>query len=592
MFRNPRMVFMKCGRLKYSFIAIYAVLVAVSLGLSQTFDFAQGIRQLEKSFGGRMGIMAKNLRTGEVLAVAAEEKFPTASVIKLPIMVEYFYQVSEGKISAEQTVVLDSTNKWGGSGLYQYFHGRSKQKLSDAVMMMIVISDNTATNLVLDALGQTHEKKLAAVNDRMQALGLKNTRLLNKLMSWDTKTDSPESIRYGVGVSTAADMVLLLEKMYHGQLVDSVACRQMIKILGHQFYEDMIPRLLPAEAWVAHKTGSVTAVRADVGLVLSPKTDFAIAIFCDQIRDYSGSPDNSAVLAMARAARLVWNIFTGDQGFALVQRNYLDWNPFPGGKWARIFIRSAPFPHVSRKDGWQYKEKMFPYDPHYVDSSAVVIVPEGFHQRKNGETDLIIHFHGWNNDNLGVLEQFRLPQQLIASKKNAILVLAQGPWRASDSGGGKMEDEGGLRCFVEEILSVLAADKIITQPTIGRIIVSAHSGGYRPAIYAVTRGGLEEHVAELYLFDAFYALTEQLIPYLKSGKNHRLRSIYTEHLAPQHQEFIELLRRNHLSFTTVLSTKAKILLQRTEVCHNCVMDGTFQQWLMGSLLEDRISTFK
>ncbi|MBN2354797.1 serine hydrolase [candidate division KSB1 bacterium] len=536
-----------------------------------------------------MGIMAKNLRTGKVLAVAEKEKFPTASAIKLPILVEYFYQLSEDKISPQQTMVLDSTNKWGGSGLYQYFLGRSEQKMGDAVMMMMVVSDNTATNLVINALGETHAEKLAAVNNRMARLGLKNTRLLNKMMSWSTKTDSSESIRYGVGVSTAEDMVLLLEKLYRGELVDSTACQEMIDILEHQFYSDMIPRFLPGNVRVAHKTGSVTAVRVDVGLVLSPQTDFAIAIFCDQIRDYSGSPENKAVLAMAQASRLVWNIFTGEEGYERLLGFYVDWNPFPGGQWARIFLSSAPFPHPSRKEGWQYKDRRFPYDPHYIDSSAVVVIPDGFHQGNKGETDLIVHFHGWNNDNLGVLEKFQMPQQLIASRKNAILVLAQGPWRASDSGGGKMEDDCGFRRLVEEILSLLTADGRLKSPTIGRVIVTAHSGGYRPAIYAVARGGLMANIQEVYLFDAFYSLTEELIPWLKMDKEHKLRSIYTEHLAPEHQTFMELLRDDRLSYVDRHSNKAQIVLQPTTVRHNYVINRTFQLWLQGSCLNEIMS---
>jgi len=84
----------------------------------------------------------------------------------------------------------------------------------------------------------------------------------------------------------------------------------MIELLKKQHYNDMIPRWLPLEAenvWVAQKTGSVIALRADVGLVLSPRADFAIAVFCDQQQDFRESPENRAALASARGARLVWN---------------------------------------------------------------------------------------------------------------------------------------------------------------------------------------------------------------------------------------------------------------------------------------------
>lgn len=547
--------------------------------------FSASIHALEKTFGGRMGLMAKNLRTGEVLAVNADEKFPTASVIKVPIMVEYFYQVAEGKISPTRHMQLTDDNKWGGSGLLQFFHGSVPVQLADAVMLMITISDNTATNLVIDALGDTHAKKLAAVNERMLRLGLKNTRLLNKLLSWETKTDAPESIRYGIGVSTPADMVLLLEKMARGELVDSTASRAMRELLMRQQFNDMIPRFLPfghaPGLHVAHKTGAVTAVRADVGLVYSEAADFAIAIFIDQQQDRRDSPDNNAVLAAARAARMVWNYFTGDSGLTRPAITSIDWNPFPGGTWARIFLKNGLFPHPARAQGHTYQKETFPADPHYRDSSAVVVIPDGFHEVKDA-VDLIIHFHGWNNDNLGVLEQFRLPQQLIRSGKNAVLVLAQGPWRAKDSHGGKMEDAGGLRRFVEEVLELLLQEKRIAHARPGQIILSAHSGGYRPALLALAHGDMQEHIAEIFLFDAFYALTENLLPWLQQSSTHKLRSIYTEHLAVAHRAFMVQLQTAGLAFSSAFSPAAQIVLTPADVCHNCVVEGTFQKWLEGS----------
>lgn len=563
---------------------------------AQTEEVTQSLRALEKSFSGRFGFMAKNLRTGEVIAWKAEDKFPTASVIKLPVMVEYFYQVAAGRIDPLQKVMLAPEERRGGSGLLQFFAPGAEVRLCDAMLLMIVVSDNSATNLVIDALGRSHAEKLATVNDRMAALGLKNTRLMNRLMAYATKTDSSESIRYGVGVSTPADMVLLLEKLYHGELADSLSSRQMIGILQEQFYDSAIPRLLPFETAhnlvVAHKTGGVTGVSNDVGLVLSDEADFAIAAFTEQALDRRDNADNQANLAVARAARLAWNHFTGDQGMERPFATSVDWNAFPGGEWARVFLRNAPYPHPSRQEGWHYQENFFPRDPHYVDSSAVIVIPEGFEPHQ-GAVDLIVHFHGWNNDDLGVLEQFRLPQQLAASHKNAILVLAQGPWHAQDSGGGKMEDEGGFKRMVEEILSVLRAERRIPgEARLGRVIVSAHSGGYRPAIYAVSRGGLQKEISEVYLFDAFYALTEELIPWLKADKHHLLRSVYTDHLAGEHAAFKALLKENHLAWQeapngSIRAQPAKgkrVILEPATECHSCVIFHRFQRWLESSSL--------
>ena len=546
------------------------------------------VRKFEKLIGGRIGVMAKNLNTGQEIKYRASEKFPTASVIKLPVMVEYFFQVQAKRISPTQKVELSSANKWGGSGLFQYFLGTSQQKLADAVLMMITISDNTATNMVIDALGESHTEKLAAVNDRMISLGLKNTRLLNKLMSWETKTDSPESIRYGIGVSTPKDMCLLCEKIFKHDVVDSAACDEMIDLMKKQFYNDRIPRFLPKEESkirVAHKTGSVTGVNNDVGLILSPRVNISLAIFIEQARDRRGGPENETTLVAAKISRLIWNHFTGDTGFERPFATSVDWTSFPGGEWTRVQLAHSPFPHPSRDEGHHYKNRFFPRDPHYCDSSAVIIVPDKFAETKRG-TNLIIHFHGWNNDVLNVLEKFNMAQQLLASRKNAILVLAQGPYRALDSAGGKMEEVDGLKNFVDDILRLLTSEKIIHFEKLGKLIITAHSGGYRPAILALERGGLTDKVREVFLFDAFYDLTDKIIPWLKQDRKHHLRSIYTSHLAPEHEEFMKELKKENLSFSEALDKNAQIVLEKTKVKHNEVIENTFLRWLQASQLED------
>ncbi len=562
---------MKMCYRKWALILFLILLVPV---LPATENLQPELQKLSNEFGGILGLVAKNLQTGEVIALNSTRKFPTASVIKLPVLVEFFYQVAEGKINPATEVVLDDSIKKAGSGVLQYFAGSSRIKLIDAATLMIIVSDNTATNLVIDALGTTHAARLQAVNGRMQSLGLQNTRLSNKLMSWKTKTDSPESIRYGIGVSTPEDMLLLLEKMYRGELISPEYSKQMVDILKNQQYDSMIPRYLSAtqhQIQVAHKTGAVTAVRTDVGIVYSELGDFVISIFCEDIQDYRFSVDNLAEIAGAKATRLVWNRFTGQTGETQPKPTALDWNSFPGGQWAKLRLENAPFPHPEREKGMTTSDgEYFPAETYYAEGSAIVVMPEGWTESEKG-VNLVVHFHGHRNEVLNVLEQFNLPRQFIKSGKNALLILAQGPRNAPDSFGGKMEDENGFKNFVTEILNRLQADKKINSTKINQIILSAHSGGYRPTAFVLDVGGLTDKITEVYLFDAFYGQHDKFLNWLVKNRG-KMISIYTEHLAEEHQNFFKELKAKKVKFAQELNSKNRLIFYPTNVCHNCVIE--------------------
>jgi len=500
------------------------------------------LQRLEREYGGHLGVMAKNLRTGEVVQYNAAERFPTASLIKLPVMVAYYQMVREGALDPKTTVTLTAADNKPGSGILERITEGATITLQDAVNLMITLSDNTATNLVLDRMGSTHVERLAVVNDLMVRLGLKNTRLLNRLYSWDTKQRTPEGIRYGIGLSTPEDMVMLLERMYRKELVDAASSEAMITVLKRQFYDDMIPRLLPASECasftVAHKTGFVNETKTDAGLVLSDKLDMAIGIFIDKHPDHEDGINNSAKILAAHVSRVIWNYFTGSTGYSpgRVKAADVDWNMIPGGKWGIWRSPAAPFPHPARANGFTGRDgTAYPYYPHYADSSVVVFVPEGLRESADG-LNLIVYFHGHENDNMGVLERYQLPQALEDEHINALLVLPQGPYRARDSFCGKMEDVDGLRHLADDVLSTMQREGVVKVPKINKLVLAGHSGGYRPVAFCVDRGGMNAHVTHLFLFDAFYGNFDFFRKWLTSG-NGIIEAAYTDHLKNEHTEF-------------------------------------------------------
>jgi hypothetical protein len=126
------------------------------------------------------------------------------------------------------------------------------------------------------------------------------------------------------------------------------------------------------------------------------------------------------------------------------------------GSYGRLIITpfaSAPFPHPARAEGHIYRGRLYPAALHYADRTVALFIPKDF--RESDRIDFVVHFHGWNNSVAGTLTTFHLVEQLVASGKNAILVIPEGPHEAPDSFGGRLEDANGFRNFIAEAISVL-----------------------------------------------------------------------------------------------------------------------------------------
>jgi beta-lactamase class A len=253
------------------FIFAFWLLLMADAGVC--FSIADRIALEARDFPGRIGLCARHLGTGEEIHYRSSERFPTASSIKTCIMAEFFCQQAEGLISLDDPCVILEEEKIGGSGTLQDATGEVKTDYRKMIELMITISDNTATNECIDGIGGLWDG-IYAMNGRMKRYGLHQTNLLNKMMWYKTKTRSPDSLRYGVGVSSPVDMVLLYERLYRGLIVDRAASDAMLDVLKRQKYHSMIPGQLPGDTIppivVAHKTGSVGDAVGTRGLFTRP----------------------------------------------------------------------------------------------------------------------------------------------------------------------------------------------------------------------------------------------------------------------------------------------------------------------------------
>ncbi len=256
-------------------VTIFILLIS-QMVFSQTLD--EKIKTEIAGFKGKVWVYAKNLDTGKEYSLRGEEKVRTASTIKLPIMTEVFHEIAEGKIAWTDEFTLSKENKQiGDSGVLFELSDGTKIDLKSAMHLMIVISDNTATNLILDKISCNK------VNDFMKTLGLNNTLSLRKIGGGgDSQAyEKPLNKLFGIGVSTPKDMVTLLEKLENGEVVSKEASAQMIAILKRQQYKDGIGRNILDTVPVASKSGSLDRLRSDVGIVYTRRGRIAMAITTD-----------------------------------------------------------------------------------------------------------------------------------------------------------------------------------------------------------------------------------------------------------------------------------------------------------------------
>lgn len=252
------------------------------------------------TFKGKVSLFAKNLETGETYALSADERVRTASTIKIAVMVEAFARVAEGKAKWTDPVVLEKHKKVTGSGVLQELSDGLQLSLQDAVNLMMVVSDNTATNLVLDVVTTD------AVNARMEALGFNNIKILRKVFGGGDSAVGKveENKKYGLGFATPREMVLLMEKLERGQVVNPEASKAMIELMKREQVRYAIGR----SQWsvtMASKYGALDRLRSCIAILYTKNGRIAMAISVDDMPETIWSVDNPAYLLMSRLSEVL-----------------------------------------------------------------------------------------------------------------------------------------------------------------------------------------------------------------------------------------------------------------------------------------------
>jgi beta-lactamase class A len=285
---------------------------------------AEVVAPLLDMFQGDIGIYVRHLKTGEEFAHQAELPFLTASVFKIPVLVEVFRQSEAGSLSLDRPVTVRREDKRPGSGILKELADGHVATVRELAMLMIIVSDNTATDLLLKFVGKE------AVNATLGDLGMERTRvdltceeILSDLITPLAESNGETEVGAWRGhqinlrcraltdlkqndVSTPREMSTLLELIHTGRAASPASCEAMGDILSRQQVNDRIPGLLSATVAVAHKTGELPGIRNDAGIVYSPSGPYLFTAFTRKLPH-----EVMGCRQVAELSKAVFNYFCG-----------------------------------------------------------------------------------------------------------------------------------------------------------------------------------------------------------------------------------------------------------------------------------------
>ncbi|MGA8531548.1 MAG: serine hydrolase [Acidobacteriaceae bacterium] len=290
---------------------------------------AAKLEQSIAGFHGKASLYAKDLATGQTVTIDADQPVPTASVIKLTVLYTALEQIREGRVHFDDKLILTHQDQVPGSGVLLFLDTPLTLTLKDALTLMIAVSDNTGTNLVIDHLG------LKTIDDTITAppptgLGLHNTWLYKKVYRPAEGPMPADQPTFGLGKTTAREMASVMERFVTcslgprpagstGQVPsDKDLCDAAMHMLKVQQDREMIPRYLEAidtsekDSAIADKIGTLDHVRNDVGAVYTKHGTIIISAFTHDNADTSWTPDNQAELLIAKMAKTI--VDTWDPG--------------------------------------------------------------------------------------------------------------------------------------------------------------------------------------------------------------------------------------------------------------------------------------
>jgi beta-lactamase class A len=253
-----------------------------------------------RGFNGDIGIYVKNLRTGKTVTINADTVFPTASIVKVPILLGVMDKINKGELTYDSSLTYKDSLLYEGSDILGSFKSGEKILLKKVLMLMLTTSDNTASLWLQSLAG-----KGTRINELLDSLGFKNTRV-------NSRTPGRENNRtqYGWGQTSPLEMGTLFEKIYRNEIFSATACERMMRCLGRNYWdEDEAISQIPPTIEVFSKNGCVNASRSEVLLVNAPHNPYIFCIFTKNNKDTSWKHENEAWTMARKISKILWEHF-------------------------------------------------------------------------------------------------------------------------------------------------------------------------------------------------------------------------------------------------------------------------------------------
>ena len=258
------------------------------------------IQQAVQGFQGNIGVYVKNLKSNRIVSIDADTIFPTASMVKIPILIGIMDKINKGELDYHQVLTYRDSLLYAGVDILGSFKDTEKIELSKVMMLSLTMSDNTASLWLQSLAG-----KGIRINQILDSLGFTYTRV-------NSRTPGREANRnqYGWGQTTPREMATLMEKISEGAVISRERSAQMLRLLGRNYWDEQAVSQIPSDVFVASKNGAVDESRSEILFVNGRGARYILCICTKNNKDQSWQNTNEAWTLTRKLSKLVWDHFS------------------------------------------------------------------------------------------------------------------------------------------------------------------------------------------------------------------------------------------------------------------------------------------